>query len=483
MKLRQLFENFVISNDEFEDYLNRTTEQLTTEIQSGKNARDAIHELSVQFSKMHNSAYAAYQRMSDALTARMYVLELDAQPDMGMGGDEFGMGDELGDDDFGPEMGGDEFGMGDELGGDVEQLNDPMGAGMQMDLPMGDEMPSDNEMDDYNAVMSNTGEEPNAFGESRVSEAGKMKGGAKDPCWNGYKMVGTKKKGSKEVPNCVPESANLKEGNTRHRISRLKMMIDDRRKQAKMAKDPIKKAHHLKMADQYEETLNSFLSQHEELNEFLPALRAAGSLAGKLASGTINQTYKATKTGADWVNKQIGNDQGIQSRFGSGSRKESVEEETYEDDMWFNEDEQLDKNKSYIQESLIGKVAGLVGSYYGVQIGLPDVVMQTMDLPYGTYELVQHLLGAGAGYMAGSAAGDAADAAVNGAKKWIAKMVWAGIKKAIRSIKRGTPKEQAWKNYEDELKHQYNKIKAERKMANKTAKQERKMNQNAKWYL
>jgi len=25
-----------------------------------------------------------------------------------------------------------------------------------------------------------------------------------DPCWNGYKMVGTKKKGGKTVPNCVP---------------------------------------------------------------------------------------------------------------------------------------------------------------------------------------------------------------------------------------------------------------------------------------
>jgi len=31
----------------------------------------------------------------------------------------------------------------------------------------------------------------------------KMKG--KDPCWKGYKMVGTKKKGGREVPNCVPE--------------------------------------------------------------------------------------------------------------------------------------------------------------------------------------------------------------------------------------------------------------------------------------
>lgn len=400
MKLRQLFENFVISNDEFEDYLNRTTEQLTTEIQSGKNARDAIHELSVQFSKMHNSAYAAYQRMSDALTARMYVLELDAQPDMGMGGDEFGMGDELGGDELGPEMGGDQFGMGDELGGDmgddVEQLNDPMGAGMQMDLPMGDEMPSDNEMDDYNAVMSNTGEEPNKFGESKVSEAGKMKGGAKDPCWSGYKMVGTKKKGSKEVPNCVPESANLKEGNTRHRISRLKMMIDDRRKKANMVKDPLVKRHHLMMADQYEEMLNSFMSQHEELKEFLPALgaaamgaaraaipAAAGAIrtgaaaagrtlgskgviqgvksAGQMAAKGASSLEKGLNKGADWVNKQTGNNQGIQSRF--PSRRESVEEETYEGDeffeaygvMWFNEDEQLDEAEYQGRKVPLGK--------------------------------------------------------------------------------------------------------------------------------
>jgi hypothetical protein len=43
--------------------------------------------------------------------------------------------------------------------------------------------------------------------EDIIDEAGKMKGGADDPCWKGYKMVGTKKKGSKEVPNCVPREA------------------------------------------------------------------------------------------------------------------------------------------------------------------------------------------------------------------------------------------------------------------------------------
>lgn len=39
-------------------------------------------------------------------------------------------------------------------------------------------------------------------GEHKMEEAKKMKGD--DPCWKGYEMVGMKKKGGKEVPNCVP---------------------------------------------------------------------------------------------------------------------------------------------------------------------------------------------------------------------------------------------------------------------------------------
>lgn len=127
MKLRQLIESFVISNDEFEDYLDRATEQLVTEIQSGKNARDAVHDLSVQFSKMHNSAYAAYTRMSDSLFARLHTLELEGSESSDM------------------------------MGGDMspEMLNDPMGSGMEMDVPPAEDMPMDSEMDDYNAVMAN----------------------------------------------------------------------------------------------------------------------------------------------------------------------------------------------------------------------------------------------------------------------------------------------------------------------------------------
>ena len=33
----------------------------------------------------------------------------------------------------------------------------------------------------------------------------------KDPCWKNYKQIGMKKKGSKMVPNCVPEEVELEE--------------------------------------------------------------------------------------------------------------------------------------------------------------------------------------------------------------------------------------------------------------------------------
>jgi hypothetical protein len=36
----------------------------------------------------------------------------------------------------------------------------------------------------------------------------RVKGG--DPCWSGYQMVGTKKKGGKTVPNCVPAAKKKK---------------------------------------------------------------------------------------------------------------------------------------------------------------------------------------------------------------------------------------------------------------------------------
>jgi len=142
MKLSQLVESFVISNDEFEDYLNRATEQLTQELSSGKNARDAIHDLSVEFSNQHNKAYDAYVRMSDSLTARMHTLELDSPADM--------MNEPMAD-------------MS--VANEPEMMTDPMGD-MEMDTPADSEMPSDSDMEDYAAVMDN---EPEV--EESVNEA------------------------------------------------------------------------------------------------------------------------------------------------------------------------------------------------------------------------------------------------------------------------------------------------------------------------
>jgi hypothetical protein len=43
----------------------------------------------------------------------------------------------------------------------------------------------------------------------------KLEKDSDDPCWDGYVQLGTKKKGGKEVPNCVPkESVELDEAKT-----------------------------------------------------------------------------------------------------------------------------------------------------------------------------------------------------------------------------------------------------------------------------
>ena len=97
MRFTQLIETFVITNDQFEDYLNRSTEQLKSELEMGKNLRDAIHDLARSFADMHNKSYEAYERMGDSLLARSHILELgndsatidqeptDIEPEMDMG--------------------------------------------------------------------------------------------------------------------------------------------------------------------------------------------------------------------------------------------------------------------------------------------------------------------------------------------------------------------------------------------------------------
>jgi len=42
-----------------------------------------------------------------------------------------------------------------------------------------------------------------------LTQEGENKQMKKDPCWNGYQMVGMKKKNGKEVPNCVPTNEGV----------------------------------------------------------------------------------------------------------------------------------------------------------------------------------------------------------------------------------------------------------------------------------
>ena len=54
---------------------------------------------------------------------------------------------------------------------------------------------------------------------SEIDEAKKMKG--EDPCWDNYKMIGTKNKGGKQVPNCVPEEVELDENWVVHKDGKI----------------------------------------------------------------------------------------------------------------------------------------------------------------------------------------------------------------------------------------------------------------------
>jgi nucleotide-binding universal stress UspA family protein len=157
MKLSQLTESFVISNDEFEDYLNRATEQLVSELSSGKNPRDAVHDLALTFADQHNKSYDAYQRMADSLEARMHTLEMNSPTDM-MNGPE------------------DDMGMGSV--DDPEMMSDPMGN-MEMNTPASSEMPSDSDMEDYSAVMDNKSEVEESINEDSDEEKARQRALAK----------------------------------------------------------------------------------------------------------------------------------------------------------------------------------------------------------------------------------------------------------------------------------------------------------------
>jgi hypothetical protein len=61
-----------------------------------------------------------------------------------------------------------------------------------------------------------------------------MKG--KDPCWKGYEMVGTKMKGGKPVPNCVPTTEEVDNETYEKEMKDQKDKFDGKKKGADVAK-------------------------------------------------------------------------------------------------------------------------------------------------------------------------------------------------------------------------------------------------------
>ena len=69
------------------------------------------------------------------------------------------------------------------------------------------------------------------FGEAKVNED--------SPCWKGYKQVGMKNKGGRQVPNCVPNESVVKEDTNfdLQLVKNMQQTIKDLETKLKMAKD------------------------------------------------------------------------------------------------------------------------------------------------------------------------------------------------------------------------------------------------------
>lgn len=116
-----------------------------------------------------------------------------------------------------------------------------------------------------------------------LGEAKKMKG--EDPCWKGYQMVGTKKKGGKEVPNCVPkEEVSLDEKITsktsKEKIIRDFVSSDDPKFSGDTKKERIKRA------------LGAWYSMHRSKNGMDEAISTVTGQQGSEVSSTQKDTER-----------------------------------------------------------------------------------------------------------------------------------------------------------------------------------------------
>jgi hypothetical protein len=100
----------------------------------------------------------------------------------------------------------------------------------------------------------------------------------KDPCWKNYKMVGTKKKGGKTVPNCVPKESRV--GEAQNAAQQAAIAISKKKKKA-VAEDMRTKADFRREID---DTVTDFLNKGGKIKEVPPnkvRVKPGQSLASK----------------------------------------------------------------------------------------------------------------------------------------------------------------------------------------------------------
>jgi hypothetical protein len=100
----------------------------------------------------------------------------------------------------------------------------------------------------------------------------------KDPCWDNYKMVGTKKKGGKTVPNCVPKESRV--GEAQNAAQQAAIAIAKKKKKA-VAEDMRTKADFRKETG---DAVSDFLNKGGKIKEVPPnkvRVKPGQSLASK----------------------------------------------------------------------------------------------------------------------------------------------------------------------------------------------------------
>lgn len=145
----------------------------------------------------------------------------------------------------------------------------------------------------------------------------KMKG--KDPCWKDYKMVGTKKKGNKEVPNCVPEA-------------KATPYVKPHLENGKQVGWKSSNGYHVKywrLADSAKKKAHEHAGLTEDVNtEFLATLAAAlNGTPGQVAPSTGTKARKGVENvsrGDDEERKEIVNVQRKKSRTNSIAKQANI---------------------------------------------------------------------------------------------------------------------------------------------------------------